>query len=133
MRPSEALEKVPWIRGNMYSEVCQCHPESDMSFKSLNCTNGVCMLGAIHLTIRDSDNRLNFAVAIGKVMEWPVEKIEAPQIEQRIMTYNDIRCPDKDKALDVLRDAEYAFEAQVGFDFEYRDVPDDYQGLYLPD
>ena len=84
------------------------------------------MLGAIHLTIPNSDNRLHFAFAIGKVMGWPVEKIEAAQIENRIMTYNDTKCSDKDEALEVLKGAEYVFEAQFGFDFEYRDVPDDY-------
>lgn len=65
MKPSEAWEIVPWIRGNLYSEECECHPDADMGVKSLNCTNGVCMLGAIYLTIPDSDNRLDLLLLSG--------------------------------------------------------------------
>jgi hypothetical protein len=129
MKPSEALEKVPWIRGNMYSEECECHMDADMGLKSLSCTNGVCMLGAIHLTIPDRDYRLDFAVTVGRVMGWTDKKIEAVQIEEMITTYNDTKCPDKAKAVEVLKEAEGAFEELSGFDFEYREVFDGSQDL----
>ena len=125
MTPSEVFEQIPWIRGNFYSEACECHPDDDMRVKSLNCTNGVCILGAIHLTIPDSDNRLDFAVAVGRVLGWPNYKLEATQIEEMINAYNDTRCPDEDKAVEVLKDAEDAFYVLFGFDLEFRDVPID--------
>lgn len=42
-----------------------------------------------------------------------------------IMNYNDTKCPDKDKAVEVLQEAEDRFYVLFGFDLDFRDVPID--------